>query len=383
MTMLQAPIINSQSQVERIPYVDLAQQHALIKSEILAAISEVLDSGQFILGEQVSEFERQFAEMCGVRYAVGVNSGTDALIFALKALGIRSGDEVITAPNSFIASATCIRVLGAKPVFVDVRDDYNIDPDKIAAAITSKTKAILPVHLTGRPCDMEPILELAKEKGLYVVEDAAQAVLAEYKGRRVGSFGTIAGFSLHPLKTLNACGDGGVLTTNDPELYDKLKIMRNIGLRTRDDCVMWSHNSRLDTMQAAILLVKLRYLEAWTQQRRQNACYYQARLAGIEQVKLPLEKEHEKCAYHTFVIQAERREELRQFLGERGIGTSVHYPVPIHFSTVGKELGYGEDSFPVTERQANLILSLPVNQGLTEDQLERVCDSIQAFYGSN
>lgn len=381
--MLQAPSINSQSQVERIPYVDLAQQHALIKSEILAAISEVLDSGQFILGEQVSEFERQFAEICGVRYAVGVNSGTDALIFALKALGIRSGDEVITAPNSFIASATCIRVLGAKPVFVDVRDDYNIDPDQIAAAITAKTKAILPVHLTGRPCDMEPILELAKEKGLYVVEDAAQAVLAEYKGRRVGSFGTIGAFSLHPLKTLNACGDGGVLTTNDPELYDKLKIMRNIGLRTRDDCVMWSHNSRLDTMQAAILLVKLRYLEAWTQQRRQNACYYHARLAGIEQVKLPLEKEHEKCAYHTFVIQAQRREELRQFLGERGIGTSVHYPVPIHFSTVGKELGYGEDSFPVTERQANLILSLPVNQGLTEEQLERVCDSIQAFYRSN
>lgn len=381
MTILQ--LSNPQSQIQRIPYVDLAEQHALIKSEILAAISEVLDSGQFILGEQVSEFERQFAEMCGVRYAVGVNSGTDALIFALKALGIRSGDEVITTPNSFIASATCIRVLGAKPVFVDVREDYNIDPDKIAAAINSKTKAILPVHLTGRPCDMEPILELAKEHGLYVVEDAAQAVLAEYKGRRVGSFGTIGCFSLHPLKTLNACGDGGVLTTNDPELYDKLKIMRNIGLRTRDDCVMWSHNSRLDTMQAAILLVKLRYLEAWTQQRRQNAAYYQAKLAGIEQVKLPLENENEKCAYHTFVIQAERRDELRQFLGEWGISTSVHYPVPIHFSTVGKELGYAEGSFPVTEGQANLILSLPIHQGLTTDNLERICDGIKAFYGSN
>ena len=369
-----------QTLVESIPYVNLPEQHAPLKSDILAAVSDILDSGQFILGEQVAEFERQFAQMCGVRYAVGVNSGTDALIFALKALGIRSGDEVITAPNSFIASASCIAVLGAKPVFVDVRDDYNIDPDKIAAAITAKTKAILPVHLTGRPCEMDPILELATEKSLSVVEDAAQAVMAEYKGRKVGSFGKIGCFSLHPLKTLNACGDGGVLTTDDAELYDQLKIMRNIGLRTRDDCVMWSHNSRLDTMQAAILLVKLRYLQDWTQQRRQNARYYQSRLTGIPQVQVPQENENETCVYHTFVIQCDRRDELRQFLSARGIGSSVHYPVPIHLSTAGKGLGYPAGSFPATEGQAGRILSLPVYQGLTEAQLERVCQSIEEFY---
>lgn len=368
------------TKIDKIPYVDLVEQHAGIKSEIMAAISEVIDSGQFVLGEQVGEFEKQFAQMCGVNYAIGVNSGTDALIFALKALGIRSGDEVITAPNSFIASATCIRILGATPVFVDVREDYNIDPAKIAAAITPKTKAILPVHLTGRPCEMGPILELAQEKGLVVVEDAAQAVLAEYKNRQVGAWGNIGCFSLHPLKTLNACGDGGVLTTNDPELYDQLKIMRNIGLKTRDDCVMWSHNSRLDTIQSAILLVKLRYLHQWTEQRRQNARYYHRRLGTIPQVQIPPEKDYEKCVYHTFVVQVERREELRHFLTEQGIGTAIHYPVPIHLSTVGKELGYAEGSFPIAERQAKKILSLPIHQGLTENHLAHISDKIEQFY---
>ncbi|MDY6783415.1 MAG: DegT/DnrJ/EryC1/StrS family aminotransferase [Cyanobacteriota bacterium] len=369
--------------LKKIPYVDIPGQHALIKSELLAAIEDVIDSGQFILGDRVAEFERQFAELCGVRYAVGVNSGTDAGILALKALGIRSGDEVITAPNSFIASASCIRVLGATPVFADVRDDYNIDPNKIAAAITPKTKAILPIHLTGRPCDMSPIWELARAKGLFIVEDAAQAVMAEYRGQRVGSLGNVGCFSLHPLKTLNACGDGGIITTNDPELYEKLKILRNIGLKTRDDCVAWSHNSRLDTLQAAILLVKLRYLEGWTEQRRQNARLYKDRLADIPQVRFPSEKEREKCVYHTFVIQAQRRDALKQFLTEREIGTSIHYPVPIHLSTVGKELGYLPGSFPVAERQADQILSLPIYQGLTESQIERVCETIQEFYAKH
>jgi len=366
--------------INQIPYINLKSQHAALKSELLSAVGEVLDDGNFILGEQVAEFERQFAQMCGVRYAIGVNSGTDALIFALKVLGIGSGDEVITAPNSFVASASCIRVLGAKPVFVDVGDDYNIDPSLIAAAITPKTKAIIPVHLTGRPCNMEPILTLAKEKGIAVVEDAAQAVLAEYQGRRVGSFGKIGCFSLHALKNLNACGDGGVLVTDDGDLHNQLKIMRNIGLRTRDDCVLWSHNSRLDTLQAAILLVKLRYLQEWTQQRRQNARYYQTQLADIPQIQIPPEREYEKCVYHTFVIQAQRRDELRQFLSDRGIGTAIHYPVPIHLSTIGKELGYPQGSFPITEMQAQRILSLPVYQGLTTEELHQVCENIKLFY---
>lgn len=372
--------MQTQLAINQIPYINLKTQHASLKSELLTAIGEVIDHGNFILGEQVAEFERQFAQMCSVRYAVGVNSGTDALIFALKAIGIRSGDEVITAPNSFVASATCIRVLGARPVFVDVGDDYNIDPSQIAAAITPKTKAIIAVHLTGRPCDMEPILAIAKEKGIAIVEDVAQAVLAEYQGQQVGSFGIIGCFSLHPLKNLGACGDGGMIVTNDPELYEKLKVMRNIGLRTRDDCVLWSHNSRLDTLQAAILLVKLRYLQEWTQQRRENARYYQTHLAGIPQIQIPPEREWEKCVYHTFVIQVERREELRQFLSEQGIGTAIHYPVPIHLSTVGRELGYPEGSFPVTEQQSRKILSLPIYQGLTPTELEQVCQSIKLFF---
>jgi dTDP-4-amino-4,6-dideoxygalactose transaminase len=364
-----------------IPYIDIAAQHAPIKHELLAAVGDVLDSGHFILGEQVTEFESKFSELCGVRYAVGVNSGTDALVLALKALGIGRGDEVITAPNSFVASAGCIRLVGATPVFVDVGADYNMDPDKVVAALTPRTKAILPVHLTGRPCEMDPILSIAKERGLHVIEDCAQAVLAEYKGRRVGSFGTIGCFSLHPLKTLNACGDGGVLTTDDPELYARLKVMRNLGLKTRDDCVMWSQNSRLDTLQAAMLLVKLKHLDHWTSRRRENAQGYRKRLQSVAQIRLPAEeKYYEKAVYHTFVVQAERRDDLRAFLSARGIGSNVHYPVPIHLSRAGRELGYPEGSFPVTETQANAIVSLPVYPELTEEKLDLVCSQIRAFY---
>ena len=367
----------------QIPYVKIAAQHAAIKAELLAAIGEVLDSGQFILGKQVQEFEERFAALCGVRHAVGVNSGTDALILGLKALGIGPGDEVITVPNSFVASTGCIRLVGAKAVFVDVGHDYNIDPKKIEAAISAKTKAILPVHLTGRPCDVEPILRLARARGLHVVEDCAQAVLAEYKGRKVGSLGAVGCFSLHPLKTLNACGDGGVLTTDDFEIGERLKIMRNIGLKTRDDCVMWSQNSRLDTLQAAILLVKLKHLEEWTSRRRENARHYRERLQAVSQVRLPpVEKDYEKAVYHTFVIQAERRDELRAFLNARGIGSGVHYPVPIHLSVAGRELGYRAGSFPVAEAQARAIVSLPVYPELGVEKIDFICTQIKAFYAS-
>ena len=363
-----------------IPFVNIAAQHAPIKAELLAAMSEVIDQGQFILGQQVSEFERRFADLCGVRYAIGVNSGTDALILALKAIGLQPGDEVITVPNSFVASTSCIRLIGARAIFVDVREDFNMDPSKVASAITPRTKAILLVHLTGRPCDVDPILEVAGANGLHVIEDCAQAVIAEYKGQRVGSFGTIGCFSLHPLKTLNACGDGGVLTTNDPELYEQLTIMRNIGLRTRDDCVIWSHNSRLDTLQAAILLVKLRYLNDWTEQRRENAHCYQDRLKELSQAPVPSDNEHEKSVYHTFVIQADRRDELREFLAARRIDSAIHYPVPIHLSTAGRELGLPAGSFPVAERQAQRILSLPVYPALTRSDLDRVVGAVREFY---
>jgi dTDP-4-amino-4,6-dideoxygalactose transaminase len=364
----------------RIPYVNIAAQHALIKNELLSAMSIVIDNGQFILGDEVAEFEQRFAELCGVRYAVGLSSGTDALLLALKAVGIGPGDEVITVPNSFVASAACIALSGARPVFVDVRDDYNMDPTLIEQAITSRTRAILPVHLTGRPADMDQIMDIAKGKGLHIIEDCAQAVIAEYKGNRVGSFGRMGCFSLHPLKTLNACGDGGVLTTNDGDVAEQIRVLRNIGLKTRDDCVVWSGNSRLDTIQAAVLLVKLKYLEAWTEKRRANARFYQDHLANLPQVQLPSDKPHERAVYHTFIIQADHRAELQVHLARLGIGTAIHYPVPIHLQKAARNLGYGPDSYPVAERQAQRILSLPVYPELEEAELQYVVNGIRSFY---
>jgi dTDP-4-amino-4,6-dideoxygalactose transaminase len=367
------------SVTRQIPYVDLAAQHAPLKEKLLAAIGEVIDRGHFILGEEVAEFEQAFAELCGVSFAVGLNSGTDALILALKALGIGSGHEVITVPNSFVASASCIALVGARPVFVDVGEDYNLDPTQLARAITPRTRAILPVHLSGRPADMDPIMEIAQAHGLHVIEDAAQAVLAEYKGKRVGSFGIAGCFSLHPLKTLNSCGDGGMLTTNDAGLAEKCRILRNLGLETRDNCTAWSGNSRLDTIQAAILLVKMGYLETWTEKRRANARYYQEHLT-LSQLEVPRDKPYERAVYHTFVIQADRRDQLQEHLASLGIGSAIHYPRPIHLQQAARELGYSLGSFPVAERQAQRILSLPVYPELNEDELKYIVDAIRQFY---
>ena len=368
------------NQVMEIPYVNLTAQHSPIKSRLLAAVGDVIDHGNFIFGEEVEEFEKRFAALCGGGYAVGLNSGPDALILALKALGVGPGDEVITPPNSFVASASCIALLGARPVFVDVGEDYNIDPDLIEAAITPRTRAILPVHLTGRPAAMDRIREIAQDRGLFIVEDAAQAVCAEYRGMRIGSLGDVGCFSLHPLKTLNACGDGGVLTTNDAGLYEEIKILRNHGLEDRDHCGQWSYNSRLDTVQAAMLLVKLDYLGEWTDLRRANASYYQSGLAGLEQVQAPQDAPGEKAVYHTFVIQADRRDQLQAFLAERGVRTAVHYPIPIHMQKAAEGWEYGSGSFPVTERLAGRILSLPVYPELQTHQLDYVVACVRTFF---
>jgi dTDP-4-amino-4,6-dideoxygalactose transaminase len=360
--------------------VNLALQHAPIKERLLAAVGDVIDHSQFILGREVAEFERRFAKLCGVDYAVGVNSGTDALILALKALGVGTGDEVITAPNSFVASTSCIELLGARPVFVDVGEDYNIEPCQIERAITARTRAILPVHLTGRPADMDPIMEIARRHDLRVVEDCAQAVCAEYQGQRVGSFGDVGCFSLHPLKTLNACGDGGVLTTNNAALYEDLKVLRNHGLRTRNNCVVWGYNSRLDTVQAAMLLVKLDYLDEWTERRRANACAYQRLLGELPQIQLPIDRPWERAVYHTFMIQVDCRNDLQDYLDLKGVGTAVHYPTPIHLQEAASGLGYGLGSFPVAERQAERSLSLPVYPELQLHELEYIADCVRAFY---
>ena len=365
---------------KHIPYVDLISQHSSIKELILTAVEEVLDHGQFVNGEEITAFEKAFAQLCEVQFAVGVNSGTDGLILALHALGVGLGDEVITSPNSFIASSSCISWVGARPVFVDVKEDYNIDLTQIEDKITPRTKAILPIHLTGRPAEMQMILEIAERHNLYVIEDCSQAVSAEYYSKCVGSFGTIGVFSLHPLKTLNACGDSGIITTDDVDIYEELLLLRNHGLRSRGDCVTWGLNSRLDSVQAAILSIKMDYLDLWTNKRISNAKYYQKELSEVDAIKLPKDKPYEKAVYHMFVIEMDNRDALRSYLLEHGIETSVHYPVPIHLQVAAKDLGYKRGDFPVTEKQSERILSLPVHQNLQDDDLDYVVKTIKAFY---
>lgn len=361
-----------------IPYVDLVLQHQQIKDEILAAVDQVLSKGDFILGEQVELFEHNLAKYCNVPYAVGVNSGTDALFLALKVYDIGPGDEVIVPPNSFLATASSVVAAGAKPVYVDIRDDLNIDPSLIEAKITSKTKAIIPVHLTGKPADMNPIMALAEKYNLKVFEDTAQAIGAEYYGKKVGSFGDIGCFSLHPLKTLNACGDGGAMTLKDEAAYKKLKQLRNIGLKNRNECEIWGFNSRLDTIQAAILNVKLKYLDGWNKRRQELAHVYDKELKGL--MKLPFAKDYETCVYHTYVVQTPYRDELQAYLENNGIGTRIHYPIPIHLQSVCQRFGYNLGHHPITERTVKEILSLPVHQDLTDEQQQEVIKVIKNFF---
>ena len=363
-----------------VPFVNIGAQHAAIKSELLEAMGRVIDSGMYVLGAEVEELERQFAALIGVRFAIGVNSGTDALIFALRGLGVGPGDEVITAANSFIASAGCAAMVGARPVLVDVGNDYNIDPASFERAITPRTKAVIPVHLTGRSAKMDAVMRIAEAHNVLVVEDAAQAVLAEYQGTKVGAFGAAGCFSLHPLKTLSAIGDGGILTTNDEALYEEVKILRNLGLKTRDDAVVWSGNSRLDTIQAAALLVKLKYLNDWTERRRAHARRYRELLAGLPQVTCPGEEPHERAVYQVFKILADDRDTLQKYLADRGIGSAVHYAIPMHLQTVMAEFDYAPGSFPVTEQQATQILSIPIYHTLDDEQIAYVAGTIREFY---
>ena len=367
----------------KIPYVDLAQQHRPLREELLKAVGGVLDSGQFILGEETERFEKEFAALCNARFAVGLNSGTDALILALKCLGIGPGDEVITPPNSYLASASCIALAGATPKFADVREDLNLDPAAVARAITPRTKAIIPVHLTGKPAPMKELLEIARQHRLEVIEDAAQAVGAKLNGQTVGAISRIGSFSLHPLKNLSACGDGGVLTTNDETVAQRAKLLRNHGQPNRDDCLEFSMVSRLDSVQAAILRAKLKHLGEVTAKRRTNAEQYRKRLKDCPRLHCPSDATGEFSVYHTFIVQADKRDELEKYLESCGIGTAIHYPVPIHLMTVGRRLGYKPGDFPVTERLAGRILSLPIYPEQTSDQLDEVAATILKFYKSN
>lgn len=363
-----------------VPYVDLGAQYAGIKQEVLDRIGALLDSGAFILGKEVVDFERSFAALCGTKHAIGVANGTDALFLSLMALGIGAGDEVITAPNSFLASASSIALAGAKPVFADVLDDFNLDPEAVRKAITPQTKAIIVVHLTGRPARMVELMAIAKEHKLQVVEDCAQAIGATLNGQHVGSFGVTGCFSLHPLKNLAAAGDGGVITTNDDAIRAHLLKARNHGLRDRDNCSFFSYNSRLDNLQAAILNVKFPELPRWTERRRAIAAVYQRRLNGVGDLLLPYDHAGEHGVYHTFIVQTAQRDALKQYLADNGVDSKVHYPVPIHLQEAAQYLGYKRGDFPVTERQAGTILSLPIFAELRDEQVEHVADTIVHFF---
>ena len=384
-----------------IPILNLKAQYGSIKDEVNAAIAEVLESTQFILGPAVRELEQKVAAYCGCKYGVGVASGTDALRLTLTALNIGPGDEVITTPFTFIATANTISHCGARPVFVDIDPrTYNIDPAAIEAAITEHTKAILPVHLYGQPADMDPIMELAEAHGLYVIEDAAQAIGARHKGQRVGSIGHAGCLSFYPTKNLGAYGDGGMVVTNDAALAlwntndsaglalssdystglaEKVDVLRRQGSKKKYHAEVLGFNSRLDSLQAAILGVKLKYLDDWNEARRQVAQRYNELLAGLP-VTMPYESPDVYHVYHQYTIRAEQRDALAAYLKERGIGTMVYYPIPLHLQELYADLGYGEGSLPASEAAGREVLSLPMCPELTEAQQQEVVRGICEFY---
>ena len=361
--------------LSQIPYVNLGAQWQDDREELLPIIDKLFGSGHYVGGMEIDKFEEQIAKLCQVNHAVALNSGTDALTLALHLLGVGPGDEVITPPNSFIASTAVIMHLGAVPVFVDVLPDQNIDPDKIGPAITKKTKAIMPVHLTGRICDMDPIMEIAHNHGLKVVEDAAQAIGSKYKSKPSGSIGDVGCFSTHPLKNLNACGDGGFLTTNDEKIYLKAKALRNHGMVDRGTVDNFGYVSRMDNLQAAILNYRLGKLDDIIRKRRNNAQIYFDTI-NTEFVYMANEKEYEFNTYHTFIIQTEKRDLLKKYLFENGIETAIHYPTPIHLQPASESLGHQGGDFPVVEKQSEEILTLPVNQSLKQATIEKIVSTI-------
>lgn len=365
-----------------IPLVDLKAQYAAIKPEIQAAIGEVLESAQFINGPAVAEFERRFAEFCGAGFAVGVGNGTDALTLALKALGVGDGDEVITTANTFIATAEAIVAVGAAPVFVDVDPlHFNMTPEGFSAAITPRTKAVIPVHLYGQTAPIAEIVDIAKRRSIKVIEDAAQAHGAEYKGRRAGSWGDAATFSFYPAKNLGAYGDAGAVVTNNEEVAARARMLRDHG---RTDKYLHEYigvNSRLDTLQAAILGVKLAHMDEWNQARRAIAAKYDAALGEFAWLTVPAEIAGGRHIYHLYVIQCARREEMRRYLSDNGIGVGIHYPVPLHLQPAFRSLGYGAGDFPAAERLADSILSIPMYPEMTAAQQQRIVQTIGAFGG--
>lgn len=364
----------------KVNFVDLKKQYLSIKEEIDKAIQQVINNSAFILGKDLEEFEKEFAAFCGVKYAVGLDSGISALELGMRALGIGPGDEIITPANSFIASSSSISFTGAKPVLVDcLPDTYNIDPKCVEKAITKKTKAIMPVHLYGQSAEMDSILKIARKHRLFVVEDACQAHGALYNGKKVGSFGDFAAFSFYPGKNLGAYGDGGMLVTNKKNLAEKVGMMRNYGQKKKYDHQFLAWNRRLDNLQAAVLRVKLRHLDLWNKKRLENAEIY-SRLLSHFPVVVPYVSPKVRHVFHLYVIQTEKRDELQRFLNEKGISTGIHYPLPIHLQKAYQSLGYKRGEFPVTEKLSKKILSLPMYPELSRREIEYVIEQIQEFF---
>jgi len=370
-----------------VPFIDLTRQYKRIEEEILSATKKVYEKGRFILGEEVSAFEEEFSRYCGIRFGVGVNSGTDALQLALKAAEIGEGDEVITVAHSFIATALAISLTGARPLFVDIDSEtYTMDPNALELFLKQrkkkggrqKIKAILPVHLYGHPAEMDAMMDIANRYHLAVIEDACQAHGAEYQGRKVGSFGLLSCFSFYPTKNLGGYGDGGMVVTNDKKLFEKLKLLRCYGEKRKYEHVLKGGNNRLDEIQAAILRVKLKYLDRWNEERRKRVLIYKRMLERTE-VICPIEKEQAKHVYHLFVIRSKKRNALQAFLKEKGIQTLIHYPIPIHLQKAFRELGYRRGALPLTEQYAREVLSLPFFPEMTESEIEGVATQIKTF----
>ncbi|MCV0403174.1 MAG: DegT/DnrJ/EryC1/StrS family aminotransferase [Chloroflexi bacterium] len=362
----------------KIPLVDLQAQYRSIQSEVDAAIRRVLDRSSFILGDEVLAFESAFAKHVGATGAVGVSSGTAALQLALRALGVSRGDEVITTAHTFIATAEAISNIGAVPVFVDIDPvTYNIDPAEIEAKISERTRAILPVHLYGQPADMTAIMAIAEERGLWVVEDAAQAHGAAIDGRRCGSIGHLACFSFYPGKNLGAYGDAGAVTGNDPEVLDRIRRMRDHGRTTKYEHVEVGYAERIDALHAAVLGAKLPHLESWTDARRSHARRYSELLEGA-MVEVPVTRDGFRHVFHLYVVRSARRDELLARLREEGIGAGIHYPIPLHRQPAYVALGYGDVSLPHTEAAAAEVLSLPMYPELTDEQIQRIVATVRA-----
>jgi dTDP-4-amino-4,6-dideoxygalactose transaminase len=364
-----------------IPLVDLKAQYAFIREEVDAAIRRVLDSTNFILGPEVGAFERDFAAYAGAKQAVGVASGTAALHLALLTAGVGEGDEVITTPFTFFATGEAITQAGARPVFVDIDPGtYNIDPALVGRAVTKRTRAIIPVHIYGQPADMNPILDIARRHGLKVIEDAAQAHGAEYDGKRCGSLGDLGCFSFYPSKNLGSYGDAGMVTGSDPDVMARVSRLANHGRTSKYEHAEVGWGYRIDTIQAAILGVKLRHLDSWTKARRGLAARYNSLFAGSEAVDTPFEASGVKHVYHVYAVRTRRRDELAEYLGKHGVSTVIHYPIPLHLQPAYRDLGYRPGDFPVAEKLAREVLSLPLYPEMTTGQQDRVAGAVLSFF---